>query len=240
MNDPQQHRQQVFPRTQWSLVLRAQATESESVAQEAMSELCQRYWQPLYVFVRSHGHSPADCEDYVQAFFERVLRLDSLKSIDPAKGRLRSFLLQSMRHFLSSTIRKAETLKRGGKCFHMDIDQAEAEFHADFRDLDSPDKAFDRRWAIQLVNQTMGKLQSEFDAKSETQMFQQLEPLLAGTTDQSYADVAKALDTTEGAIKLRVFRMRKRYRKLLHEEISQTVAGRQAWEAEVAALRDLF
>jgi RNA polymerase sigma-70 factor (ECF subfamily) len=213
-------------------------TDSPS-ARQALETLCRNYWYPLYAYVRRQGHGPHDAQDLTQAFFARLLEKNYLADVQREKGRFRSFLLASLKHFLANEWDRERALKRGGgqRLIALDDDSAESRYKLEPKDDLSADKIYERRWALTLLDQVLSRLRSEFEADGKLQEFEVLKQYLsAGRTSVSYALAAERLGTTEGAVKVAVHRLRKRYRELLRAEIGQTVATASEIEAEIRYL----
>jgi RNA polymerase sigma factor (sigma-70 family) len=196
-------------------------------AREAISELCRTYWMPLYAYVRRRGYSPEDAQDLTQEFFARLLERDAIAAVDPQKGKFRSFLLASISHFLSDEWDKARAQKRGGGLvLPLDTALAETHFlqHATFNL--SPEQVFEQRWALALLEEVYQKLRQEFEREGKGELFQSLRFALMGERSTiPYADLARQLATSAGAIKVAVHRLRQRYRDLLRETIAGTVGN---------------
>jgi len=228
-----------FATTRWSVVLRAGCAES-TAARDALARLCRTYWFPLYAHVRRRGHSTHDAQDLTQAFFEHLLRHEIIGRADPARGRFRSFLLTALNHFLADEWQKQRAGKRGGGHPVLSLDLAAAERRLDLEPVakDAPDRAFDRRWAVALLDTVLRQLESEYVQERKTKLFAQLKPTLLGSSAaQPYAALASQVGMTEGAVKVAVHRLRRRYRDLLQAEIAETVASAEDAGAE---LRHLF
>ena len=208
-------------------------------ARAALESLCQTYWPPLYAYVRRRGNSPEDAQDLTQAFFARLLERNAVAAVAPEKGRFRSFLLASLNHFLSDEWDKARAQKRGGgQVIPIDLQSAETQLGVIPVENFTPEKAFERRWAITLLEQVYQRLGEEYHTQGKGPLFDALRATLAGTSDAApYADLAKQLDQSEGAIKVAVHRLRQRYRALLRETIADTVSTPEEVEDE---LRYLF
>jgi RNA polymerase sigma-70 factor (ECF subfamily) len=216
-----------------------QAGTDSAQAQEALEALCGNYWYPLYAYVRRQGHNPHDAQDLTQAFFARLLEKNYLADVQREKGRFRSFLLASLKHFLANEWDRERALKRGGgrKLIALDEDSAESRYKLEPKDDLSADKIYERRWALTLLDQVLSKLRTEFEADGKTQQFDTLKDYLAsGRTSVSYAQAAERLGMNEGAVKVAVHRLRKRYRELLRAEIAQTVATASEIDAEIRYL----
>lgn len=230
---------QPFATTHWSVVLQAGEADSPH-ASEAMARLCRAYWYPLYAYVRRQGHSMEDSQDLTQEFFARLLERQSLRSADPARGRFRTFLLTSLKHFLINEWNKANRAKRGGgrQIISLDAEETETRFRAEPADNRSPDKAFERRWALVLLERVLDQLQEEFAAAERAQIFEELKSSLTGDgSGSSYPEIGLRLGMSESNLKVTVHRMRRRYRELLREEIARTVETSEAIDEE---MRDLF
>ena len=226
-----------FPETRWSVVLDARAGDER--AARALAEICEAYWFPLYVFVRRSGHSPQDAEDSTQAFFARLIEKGYLEQADRERGRLRSFLLTSLKHFLADEWDKSQAQKRGGGKVHIAIDGLEAEerYALEPREGGTPESLFEKRWALTLLENIMGELRGEFEANGRAEVFDGLQPFLAwNSADESYAEVAARLGVSENAARVTVFRMRKRYGELMRQHIAETVATEAEVEEEMGYL----
>jgi RNA polymerase sigma-70 factor (ECF subfamily) len=216
----------VFATTHWSVVLAA-GHNSVPGAQEALEKLCSAYWYPLYLYVRRQGQSPHDAQDLTQEFFARLLEKNYLRLADPGRGKFRAFLLKSLKHFLVNEWEKARTQKRGGgQCFiHLDADIAESRYAAEPVQALTLDQVYEKRWAVTLIEAVLGRLRETYADTGRLPVFETLEPFIWGEqTTVSYAEVARQLELTEGAVKVAVHRLRGRYRELLRAEISETVA----------------
>lgn len=220
-------RHEWFVTTRWSVVLRAGRGDS-SGARAALQTLCQTYWYPLYAFVRRLGHSAPDAEDLVQGFFERCLEKNYLGAADEAKGRFRSFLLLALKRFLANEWDRARTRKRGGGQPLVALDglSPEQRYALEPANEASPDKLFERRWALTLLEQALARLRAEQVAAGRRAVFEALKDCLAaGGRGLQYAELGKRLGMNEGAVKAAAHRLRQRYRELLEEEIAQTVSS---------------
>jgi len=216
-----------------------QAGTDSPQAHQALETLCGNYWYPLYAYVRRQGHSAHDAQDLTQAFFARLLEKNYLADVQREKGRFRSFLLASLKHFLANEWDREQALKRGGgkRLIALDEDSAESRYKLEPKDDLSADKIYERRWALTLLDQVLAKLRGEFEKDGKLDQFETLKQYLsAGRTSVSYAQAADKLGMNEGAIKVAVHRLRKRYRELLRAEIAQTVATASEVEAEIRYL----
>ena len=227
-----------FVTTRWSLVIAA-ASES-AVRDAAVARLCETYWYPLYAHLRSRGTSAADAEDLVQAFFLRVLQKDALRQADPTRGRFRSFIIGSLRHFASNEHDRATAKKRGGdtRSLSLDVEKAEGRFLREPASAETPETIFNRRWALTLLEQVLTNLEEEMHQSGKTAQFETLKPYLTGDGPQlSYAETAIRLGMSEGAVKVAVHRLRRRFRELAREEVAETVASPAEIDDELRYLR---
>lgn len=231
-----------FPATRWSMVLRARQ-HGEPHAAEALAELCKAYWKPVYAFLRSQGRSRHDAEDLTQGFFAMLLGRDSLASVEETKGRLRSFFLVAVKRFAANEYERASALKRGGGVAHVVLDTEEAEQGGGFEPATgiTPELLFERQWALALLDTVLKKLRAEYAKDGRDRVFDALKDRLSADGDAStLASVASTLGMNEGALKVAVFRMRQRYRRLLHEEIALTVDSPEEVNAEIMHLFKVF
>lgn len=226
-----------FATTRWSLVLAA-GDASPAHASEALSVLCELYWYPVYAFVRRHGYSADDSADLTQAFFARLLEKHFLRGADPARGQFRAFLRTSVRHFLANERDRSRALKRGGPRppVSLDAQAAEDRYRLEPQDDLTPERLFDRRWAQSLLARVLARLRDEHESAGKLAAFEQMKGYLNGDEVRPYADLATALGSTEGAVKVAVFRFRRRFRDLLVEEIAATVSGPEGIDGEIDAL----
>jgi len=209
----------------------------------ALEELCRTYWFPLYAYVRRRGHTKEDAEDLTQAFFARFLEKNHLEGLSAERGRFRAFLLASLKHFLINEWKKSQRLKRGGGEAPLSLDwqTADTKFQVAATAEPSPDKAFDREWALALLSKVIERLQKECEADGKVKLFEQLKVFLtAGKSESAQAEVAKALGMEEGAVRVAIHRLRKRYRALLRDEIVQTLSDPAQADEEMRALFGAF
>jgi RNA polymerase sigma-70 factor (ECF subfamily) len=218
-----------FVTTHWSVVLKAGWSDSTQ-GRAALETVCRTYWYPLYAFVRRLGHSPPDAEDLVQAFFERCLEKRYLAAANQAKGRFRSFLLLALKRFLANEWDKARSRKRGGGQIPLALDalSPEERYAQEPANHCSPDKLFERRWALALLENVLARLRSEHVASGRLAVFQELKGSLAASgCSAPYAEIGLRLGMSEGAVKVAIHRLRQRYRELLEDEIAQTVSSQE-------------
>lgn len=212
-----------FKSTRWSVVRRACSGDSSSAA-DALAQLCHDYWYPLYAFVRRKGYSPEDAQDLTQEFFARLVERHSVGRADQARGRFRAFLLGSLEHFLHNEWNKRKAIKRGGKCFFVSWEELCAEdrySQEPFSDL-SPEKLYDQRWAMALLEKATQALRHEYETSGEVAVFEALQGLLTDPAEP-YKEVAARLNLTEDAVRMRKHRLKRRFGKLLRDEIADTV-----------------
>jgi RNA polymerase sigma factor (sigma-70 family) len=217
---------EAFPPTRWSVVLAARKeTSAESAA--ALETICRAYWYPLYAYVRRCGHDSHDAQDLTQEFFCRLLEKRWLESADKEKGRLRTFLIVALKRFMAKEWRRASTQRRGGGQTHVPMDTAFAEsrYAADATAQLPADDMFDQQWALTLLDLTLERLRKEFEAAGKPNDFEALKScLMAERGAIDYATVSGRLGVNEGAARVAVHRLRKRFREVYREEISQTLA----------------
>ena len=232
----------VFATTRWTVVLAA-GRRSEPEADAALEELCRTYWYPLYAFVRRQGCSHEDAEDLTQAFFARFLAKDYPEGLSQEKGRFRAFLLAAMKHFLANEWDRAHSQKRGGGAAFLPLawEEADSWYQSELADYLSPDKLYDRAWAVTLLERVINHLRDQSVAEGHAKFFEKLRPFLtAGNSSIRYGEVAAALDLSEGAARVAVHRLRQRYREALRQEIAQTLADPAQAEEEIRALFSAF
>jgi RNA polymerase sigma-70 factor (ECF subfamily) len=226
----------MFATTRWSLVVAARG--NSPAARDALAELCRLSWYPLYAYIRRKGHTHVEAEDLTQEFFTRLLERDDLATVDPSRGRFRSFLLASCNHFLSNQRDRDQALKRGGgrQPLPLDFHDAERRYVAEPGHDQTPERLFERRWALTLLERVLQRLQQDYEDSGKGNLFERLKGQLAGETVGSYAEAAAELGLTEGAVKVAAHRLRQRYRDLLRDEIAQTLDDPAAVDDEIHAL----
>jgi RNA polymerase sigma-70 factor (ECF subfamily) len=214
-----------FNTTHWSVVLTAQG--ESPAAREALEKLCRTYWWPVYGFIRRQGYKPEETQDLTQAFFARLLERRDLETVRQEKGRLRSYLLVSVKNFLSKARRQDMTIKRGEGRPLVSLEDLLAREWTDQQLVDtlSADRIYERRWALTLLEQVLARLAAEYEAAGNGPLFGHLKQLLSDEPGQpSQGEIARALKMTENAVNQAFHRLRLRYRQLLHKEIADTVA----------------
>jgi DNA-directed RNA polymerase specialized sigma24 family protein len=229
-----------FPTTQWHLVRIAGEGFSEE-SKEALAALCRTYWYPLYSFVRRQGYSPEEAQDLTQGFFMRLLEKHYLRDYQRERGRFRSFLLASLKHFLANERDWAAAQKRGGGIAALPLDAiretGETRYNLEPRSTATPEKIFERQWALALLDHVLRRLQTEFTAAGKDGQFDRLKGFLVG--DEShipYRLLAADLGTSEGALKISIHRLRRRFREVLREEIAPTVSHTDEVQEEIRYL----
>jgi RNA polymerase sigma-70 factor (ECF subfamily) len=231
MNDSLQPGPREFVTTRWGVVL--EATGKTPGAGEAMEALCRDYWYPLYAFVRRQGHAPHDAQDLTQEFFARLIEKNWLGGVAPGRGRFRTWLLASMKHFLCNEWDRRHAEKRGSGAIPLPIDGeiAESRYLREPAAEGDAGRLFDRRWALTVLDRVMTRLRDEFASVGKLALFEAIKGTLTGDA-QRYGDIARSLETTEGAVKVAVHRLRERYRTVARAEVAETVGGVDEVEAE--------
>jgi RNA polymerase sigma factor (sigma-70 family) len=227
-----------FATTHWSVVLAAGSPESTRY-QEALETLCRTYWFPLYAFLRRRGCDTHQAEDYIQAFFTRMLEKRSLKAVDAKPGKFRSFLLTSLKNFIANEIDRIQAQKRGGQqtILSLDLEHAERQYVSEPSHDMSPERLFEKSWAITVLEHAMNQLEAEFVSSNRADLFECLRGYLTAEPDAvPYRDVAERLRMTEGAVKMAVHRLRTRYGDVLREKVAQTVATQAQIDEEIREL----
>jgi RNA polymerase sigma factor (sigma-70 family) len=227
-----------FTTTHWSRVVAAGSQSAD--AQRALAELCQLYWYPVYAYVRRRGRSIDDAQDLTQEFFARLLARNWVGNADRQKGRFRSFLLGAVNHFLADEWDKAKSQKRGGGIPDLPLvmEDAEKRFSLEPADPETPERQFERRWAMTLLDKALHQLRDEYGSEGRSELFSRLNPCLVGErTSEHYAAMATQLGVSESTVKSYVHRMRQRFRQMIRHEIAQTVADPTDIEDE---LRHMF
>jgi RNA polymerase sigma factor (sigma-70 family) len=227
-----------FTTTNWSVVLELVQTDYGRAA-GALESLCVRYWYPVYAFIRRRGSDPHEAKDLTQAFFTHLLENETLKKVDRQKGKFRSFLLAAATNFLTNEWDKHQSLKRGGQHQIISIDDTETEElyrHEPVAAL-TPENLYDRRWAFTLLNEVLARLKQEYFAANKAEFFARLQPGLVDEVNPGlYADSAVALNLSEGAVRVAVHRLRRRFGELLRGEIARTVASPAEVDEEIRHL----
>lgn len=216
-----------FGTTHWSVVLAAQSPALPE-SREALENLCRCYWYPLYAYVRRRGHTAHEAQDLTQEFFATLLEKNYLESADRERGRFRTFLLTAVARFLSKQHDRSRAAKRGGgkKALSIDFASGEERYHREPVDTWTAERLFERRWALTLLESVLAQLAERYAAEGKVELFEGLRDYITSdAVGTCYADTASALGMTEGAVKVAVHRLRRRYRGTLREEIAATVGS---------------
>ena len=232
----------IFATTHWSVVLAA-GGDSSPAAREALERLCRAYWFPLYGYVRAKGFSPHDAEDLTQEFFSKFLASDALRTVSQERGRFRAFLLASLNHFLANEWDRLRAQKRGSGQRTLSFDAASAEERLQIEPATelTPERLYERRWAVTLLGTVLECLRAEMVASGKANLFDALRPFLSDATGAiSCRETALRLGMTEAAVRKAVQRLRQRYRELLREEVAHTVAAPHEAESELRHLLSVF
>lgn len=228
-----------FRTTHWSVVLAAGRSDSTQ-AQQALAQLCQTYWQPVYSFIRRRGHDAEQAKDLTQEVFARMIAKDFFQHATQARGRFRSFLLSCVQHFLNHEWKKEQTLKRGGHCTFVSWDDtaAQNQYAAEAVTSLTPEMLYERRWAMTLLEQTLEQLQKQYADAGKAFEFAVLHVFLSGAKEAAatHAEVAVQLGMSEETVRKAAQRLRFRYRELLRLQVAQTVADPAEVEPELAHL----
>jgi DNA-directed RNA polymerase specialized sigma24 family protein len=228
----------IFATTHWSVVLAA--GESDPVpARRALETLCRAYWYPIYVYVRRKGHGPDDAQDLTQEFFAQFIAKELLRLADRDKGRFRTFLLATLDHFLAREWNRAHRQKRGGQFTFVSLDQPSPEecYRLEPVDNETPEKNFSKQWALAVLQNALAALEKECAAGGKGALFSEVRGVLSDEPDDgTYAVIGERLRMTEGAVRVAVHRLRRRYGELLRAEVVQTVGSVAEAEDELRHL----
>jgi RNA polymerase sigma-70 factor (ECF subfamily) len=226
----------LFPATSWTLVVAA-GDPRRKEARSALVSLCESYWYPLYAYLRRRGYPADQAQDLTQQFFMRVLEGRYLDHADPEKGRFRSFLLTSLKFFVADEKDRHRAQKRGGAAvLPLEFSSGEKRYQREPAHDETPERIFERRWAVLVLERVVDKLRNEFVHHGRPDHFERLKVFLLGHSDAPYTTLAREMNTSEGALKVAVHRFRKRYRELLRQEIADTVADPADVDSELRYL----
>ncbi len=225
-----------FPTTRWTMVVAA-GDPHRKEARSALVSLCENYWYPLYAYLRRRGYAADQAQDLTQDFFIRVLEGRYLDRADPEKGRFRSFLLTSLKFFVADQEDRQRAHKRGGAAVvSLEFSLGEERYQREPAHDETPERIFERRWALAVLDRVVERLRNEFVQHGRPEHFERLKVFLLGQSDAPYAVLAREMNTSEGALKVAIHRLRKRYRELVRQEIADTVADPSEVESELRFL----
>jgi RNA polymerase sigma-70 factor (ECF subfamily) len=225
-----------FPTTRWTLVIAA-ADPQRKEARSALVSLCEGYWYPLYAYLRRRGYAADQAQDLTQDFFIRVLEGRYLDRADQEKGRFRAFLITSMKFFLADEADRNRAQKRGGgTVLSLELSSGEDRYQREPAHNETPERIFERRWALSVLDRVVERLRDEFVQHGRPEHFERLKVFLLGQSDAPYAALAREMNTSEGALKVAIHRLRKRYRDVFRQEIADTVADPAEVESELRFL----
>ena len=225
-----------FPTTRWTMVAAAGDPQRKD-ARSALVSLCESYWYPLYAYLRRRGYPADQAQDLTQEFFVRVLEGRYLDRADPEKGRFRSFILTSLKFFVADEEDRQHARKRGGGLVvALEFSSSEERYQREPAHDETPERIFERRWALSVLERVVERLRSEFVQHGRPEHFERLKVFLLGQSEAPYAALAREMNTSEGALKVAIHRLRKRYRELFRQEIADTVADPAEVEAELRYL----
>lgn len=231
-----------FPQTRWSVVLAARDSDDHR-ATKALDELCRAYWFPLYVYVRRRGASAEDAEDLTQGYFATLIKKGYLAQANQERGKLRSFLLTTLKHYLADEWEKTKTIKRGHGQQIVSINSSDAEdrYAQEPPDEASPDRLFDRQWALTVLDNVLAALRADYATAGQERLFDALKPFLAwNSAGNAYREAASALGMKENAVRVAIFRLRRRYGDLLRDQVADTVTSPDDVPAELEHLLALM
>ena len=228
-----------FATTRWSAVLAAGARGGGPASREALCELCESYWYPLYAYVRRRGFDPERAQDLTQGFFARMLEKNGFADADRNRGRFRSFLLGCLKHYLTKEADRVRTKKRGGgrTTVSFDLIDAEGRYRLEPSHERTPERVYQRRWAMVLLERVLANLREQYARAGKRPLFESLQRVLTHDPDVAgYREIAHGLGMNESAVKVAVHRLRKRYQELLRREVGQTVDSERDVDAEIREL----
>ena len=227
-----------FPTTRWSLVVLAGRREPTAECEDALASLCASYWYALYAFARHRGYPAEDAKDLTQGFFVRLLEKNYLREFKRERGRFRTFLLAAFRHYAANEYHHAHAQRRGGDraALSLDFEDAEGRYRHEPVDVETPERIFERRWALTVLDRALARVGNEY-AAGRRAYFDRLRCFLTGEPREfPYGQIASELETSEGAVRLAVHRLRRRFREALQAEVAETVADAAETEDEIQFL----
>lgn len=222
-----------FATTRWSRILNSGPATSEAT-RESLEILMRDYWRPIYAYLRSSGLQPADAEDATQGFLSRMIESENWRAADPSRGRFRSFLLASLKHWLANERRAQTSQRRGGstQLYSLDFASAESTWQSSPLDHESPERIFERRWALLLMENALNRVRASYERTGKLPLFDHLKACL-GSSDSGLAAAAQILGLSEAAVRVAVHRLRKRCRDALRVEVARTLESIQDLDQEV-------
>ena len=236
--DLRKHPSRDFTETHWSLVRAAGDGGSPTAAAAALDQLCERYWSPIYVYLRQRGYTEHDAQDVTQGFFERIIEDKTFASATKTKGRFRYYLVGALHHFIINEWRKAHAIKRGGRFIIVSFDEAETKYAEVPASGLTPERAYDMRWRLTLLEQGLNRLHVKLKENGKEQQFVMLKPFLTAAFDHESRDrIAHALNISLNAADVAVHRFRQEFRKAVRAELAETVTSQAEFDEE---LRELF
>jgi RNA polymerase sigma-70 factor (ECF subfamily) len=227
-----------FDTTRWSVIAAARGADPDA-ARAALATLCEAYWYPVYAFIRRWGADPDAARDLTQGFFASLLERRDFELVRPERGRFRTFLLASAKHFLLNEAARGRAAKRGGGAAPLPLvfDEAEGRYQFEPADLATPETLYERRWALTLIERVLASLRTDWVASGRGAEFDELkESLLGGGPAGGYVEAARRLGTTEGALKVAAHRLRRKFQARLRQEIGETVADQADIDDEIQYL----
>ncbi len=232
--------QSQFPTTRWTLVVAAGDPQRKE-ARSALAALCENYWYPLYAYLRRRGYAADQAQDFTQEFFLRVLEGRYLDRADQEKGRFRSFILTCLKFFVADEADRHRALKRGGTLLvPLEFSSGEERYQREPAHDETPERIFERRWALSMLDRVVERLRNEFVQHGRPEHFERLKLFLLGQSAAPYAALAREMNTSEGALKVAIHRLRKRYRDLFRQEIADTIADPAEVESELRYLASVL
>jgi RNA polymerase sigma factor (sigma-70 family) len=227
----------VFATTAWSQVLKAGSVERPE-GRVALAELCRAYWYPLFAYHRRRGAAREEAEDAVQAFFARLIEHNLVRLAVPERGRFRGFLIAAFRQFLAARHEREAAAKRrpAGGLVSIDTSDGEARFARELADRETPERLYERAWAMELIGRALDRLRAEYEGLHGADRFRVFDGVLTGQSDRSAREIGEALGMTEGAARVALHRLRKRYAALLREEVGATIGDDQDADDEIRLL----
>jgi RNA polymerase sigma-70 factor (ECF subfamily) len=229
----------LLPHTPWTKLVRARGGEGETVAQAALGEIVGLYWRPIHVCIQKRGFDSHDAEDLTQEFLSSIVQKGQFETVERDKGRLRSYLLTALNHFLINTRRARSIQRRGSGAVHVSLNDDTDEDHPSIEpaDLRTPDEAFDREWALALLDNVLKELRADYAAQGKAQVFEALSPALSAADGQTdAAAMGEKAGMNAGAVRVAIHRMRLRYRNLLFRHVAATVETEDQVEPEIRAM----